>query len=680
MTSCGAGGRWRTRVLLIAALVLASAAQALTPSFARGEGVIQIGGGGTQRLKLGLNKSLVLDLPSDAYDILVANPAVADAVTRTARRIYLFGKQVGETNIFVFGAGGEQIASIDVAVERDVAGLEQYLKRFIPNSDIDVELINDNVVLTGTVETPLDASRAAQLATIFVTGGEATTGQYSQTAAAPTDGGGVDIDNPDFERRTSRIVNMLQIVGEDQVTLKVTVAEVSRSVMKQLGVNMIGSGSLDGISWGAIVDTPYGLGAPASASQLALGNADRDGPLQSLRPIPRISIQAFCETEAVAEPIRRAAEDRRMAKAHLKIRMGGIPAAVEFYQTATTPNLILLESRAESKELIAQLGSLAEVRDPTTKVVVIGTHNDVWLYRELIRTGISEYIVAPVSMADVVTVIANIFVDPNAEPLGRSIAFVGAKGGVGSSTLAHNLAWAMSSLFESEVVVADLDLPFGTANINFDQDPPQGIAEAVFAPERIDEVYLDRLLAQCADRLSLLAAPSTLDQVYDFDGEAFSAVIDTAQRTAPVVVLDVPHVWTGWARTTLMRADDIVITATPELANLRNTKNLVDTLKMLRPNDEAPKLIINQANVPKRPEIKPEDFAEPLGIVPLAVIPFEPQLFGTAANNGRMLGETDRNHSIVQTINEVAHVLAGRREVTPKKKSTLAALLRRLKK
>jgi len=282
MTSCGAGGRWRTRVLLIAALVLASAAQALTPSFARGEGVIQIGGGGTQRLKLGLNKSLVLDLPSDAYDILVANPAVADAVTRTARRIYLFGKQVGETNIFVFGAGGEQIASIDVAVERDVAGLEQYLKRFIPNSDIDVELINDNVVLTGTVETPLDASRAAQLATIFVTGGEATTGQYSQTAAAPTDGGGVDIDNPDFERRTSRIVNMLQIVGEDQVTLKVTVAEVSRSVMKQLGVNMIGSGSLDGISWGAIVDTPYGLGAPASASQLALGGSLLQGYLNAM--------------------------------------------------------------------------------------------------------------------------------------------------------------------------------------------------------------------------------------------------------------------------------------------------------------------------------------------------------------------------------------------------------------
>lgn len=225
----------------------------------------------SQRITLGLNKSIVIDLPSDAYDILVANPAVADAVTRTARRIYLFGKSVGETNIFVFGANGEQIASLDLQIERDVAGLEDYIKRFIPSSDIKVELLNDNVVLTGTVETPLDAKRAVDLATIFVSGGEATTGQYSQTASGGSSDGGVDINNPDSERRVSKIVNLLQIVGEDQVTLKVTVAEVSRSVMKQLGVNMIGSGSTNGISWNAIVDPINGLGKPLSNSGLGLG-------------------------------------------------------------------------------------------------------------------------------------------------------------------------------------------------------------------------------------------------------------------------------------------------------------------------------------------------------------------------------------------------------------------------
>jgi pilus assembly protein CpaE len=368
-----------------------------------------------------------------------------------------------------------------------------------------------------------------------------------------------------------------------------------------------------------------------------------------------------------------------MAKAHLKVHMGGIETAIEFYRSAPTPNLILLESRREPKELIESLRQLAEVCDPSSKVVIIGHYNDVWLYRELTRSGISEYVVAPVSMADIVAVISAIFIDPEAEPMGRSIAFVGAKGGVGSSTIAHNIAWSMSSLFGSEVVVADMDLAFGTANINFDQDPAQGIAEAVFSPERIDEVYLDRLLAQCAEHLSLLAAPSTLERVYDFDSDAFSQLIEIAQRSAPLLVLDVPHVWSGWTRTTLSQADEIVITATPELANLRNAKNLIDTLKKLRPNDAPPHLIVNQVGVPKRPEISAKEFAEPLELTPLAVIPFDPQLFGNAANNGRMLGEMDAKHAIVNSMVEMAHVLTGRSEVKAKKKPGLGNLLGRMK-
>jgi pilus assembly protein CpaC len=224
-----------------------------------------------QRIKLGLSKSIVVDLPQDAYDILVANPTVADAVTRTSRRIYLFGKAVGETNIFVFGANGQQIASLDLTIERDVTGLDEYLRKYIPNSDIEVELVNDNVVLSGTVETPLDASRAVQLATAFVTGGEATTGQYSQTAAGGAAIGGVDINNPDQTRQKSTIINLLQIIGEDQVSLKVTVAEVSRNVMKQLGVNLFAQGSSNGISWGAISDTFMGLGKTLSNSGAGLG-------------------------------------------------------------------------------------------------------------------------------------------------------------------------------------------------------------------------------------------------------------------------------------------------------------------------------------------------------------------------------------------------------------------------
>ncbi len=402
--------------------------------------------------------------------------------------------------------------------------------------------------------------------------------------------------------------------------------------------------------------------------------------LQEVRPVPRITIQAFCETQGVAGPIERMADDRRMAKAQTRVYMGGLGAAVEFFQSAPTPNLIILETTLKPEALMQGLGDLAEVCDPSTRVVIIGHHNDVALYRELVKNGISEYLVAPTSIADLMSIITNLFVDPDAEPLGKTIAFMGAKGGVGSSTIAHNVAWSVSTLFQNEVVVADLDLPFGTANINFDQDPAQGIAEAVFSPDRIDEVYLDRLLATCAEHLSLLAAPSMLDKVYDFGPDDFTQLIDVAQRTAPAVVLDVPHVWNGWTRTTLSRADEVVIVATPELANLRNTKNMIDTLKKLRPNDFSPKLVLNQVGVPKRPEISVDDFLDSLDMDAAAVIPFDPALFGTAANNGRMLAESDSANPIIATISDLAHVVTGRGVVASKPKGGLKGVLAKLKK
>ena len=401
--------------------------------------------------------------------------------------------------------------------------------------------------------------------------------------------------------------------------------------------------------------------------------------MAALRPVPRVSIQAFCETEGVAKPIERAGEDRRMAKTHLKVMMGGIPAAVSYYQSAPTPNLIMVESRAEPRDMMGHLAQLAEVCDPSTRVVIIGHYNDVMLYRELMKNGISEYMVAPVSLADIMGTISQIFVDPEADPLGKTLVFIGAKGGTGSSTIAHNVSWSLSSLFDSDVVIGDMDLAYGTANINFDQDPAQGMAEAVFSPERIDEVYLDRLLADCSERLSLLAAPSTLERTYDFDESAFSQIIEVAQRSAPMVVLDMPHVWNGWTRKTLAEADEVIITATPELANLRNAKNLVDTLKKARPNDTPPRLVLNQVGMPKRPEISVADFVDPLELDPLAVIPFDPLLFGNAANNGRMIGELEPGHAVAQVFNDICYVLTGRAEVKAKAKPGIGNILGKLK-
>lgn len=404
------------------------------------------------------------------------------------------------------------------------------------------------------------------------------------------------------------------------------------------------------------------------------------GNLKDVRPVPRITIQAFSETEIVAQTLDMTSKDRRMARAHVKVLMGGIPAAVDFYGSAPTPNLVIVESKLIGDELMASLGRLAEVCDPETKVVVIGHVNDIFLYRELISNGVSDYLVAPVSMADLMLAVSEIFVNPDKEPLGKIIAFMGAKGGVGSSTICHNVAWSISSKYKSEVVLADMDLAFGTANINLDQDPPQGLADAVFSTERVDDMLLDRLLSKCADHLSLLAAPSTLERTYDFHKDAFNGILEVAQRSSPIVVVDVPQQWTAWTQSLLTAADEVIITATPDLANLRNAKNLLDKLGELRPNDQTARLVINQVGVPKKPEISVPDFIAPLEIQPSAIIPFEPTLFGTASNNGQMISESDASNPVVSHFDFLAQLVTGKAELKVEKKSPLGIFSRFTKK
>lgn len=401
----------------------------------------------------------------------------------------------------------------------------------------------------------------------------------------------------------------------------------------------------------------------------------RMGDLDGLRPLPRISIHAFCESEGIQRLMERLSGDRRMNKVSLRVTNGEIEAAATMFSSSPTPNLIVLETAREPSNLLSDLAPLAEVCDPTTRVIIIGRHNDIALYRDLIRNGISEYLVAPVTMPDLLASISAIFVDPEAEPLGRNIAFIGAKGGVGSSTIAHNCAFGISNLFSTETILADLDLPFGTANIDFDQDPAQGIAEAVYAPERLDEVFLDRLLTKCSEHLSLLAAPSLLDRPYDFERLAFQPLLELLQRSAPVAVLDVPHIWSDWTQTVLADADEVVITAVPDLANLRNTKNLLDALKKLRPNDKVPHLVLNQVGMLKRPEIAPADFFEPLEIEPIAIIPFDVQLFGNAANSGRMISEIDAKSPIAETFSQISHIVTGRSAARKAKRAGLGKFM-----
>ena len=338
--------------------------------------------------------------------------------------------------------------------------------------------------------------------------------------------------------------------------------------------------------------------------------APRSALIPQIDPVPRVSIQAFCETPEIAAIVQTAIADRRMAKTHVKQNMGGAAAAVEAYRNAPTPNVVVLEATANRELLLEQLDELSNFCDAGTKVIVLGRVNDIILYRQLMARGVSEYLVSPFTAVEFVQAVSNLFRAPGAKPLGRVVAVIGAKGGVGASTVAHNLSWALAGELESPTIVADFDLGFGTAGLDYNQDPPQGVAEAVFAPERVDSNLVDRLLSKCGERLHLLAAPATLDRVYDFAETSFDSVVDTMRAAAPWIVLDLPHCWTAWTRRMLIAADEVIVVAAPDLANLRNAKNIIDTIRGARPNDYPPRLLINGLGMPRRPEIAARRFRQ----------------------------------------------------------------------
>jgi pilus assembly protein CpaE len=397
-----------------------------------------------------------------------------------------------------------------------------------------------------------------------------------------------------------------------------------------------------------------------------------------IAPVPRISLQAFCESEAIVGVIAAAARDRRMERAHVTLHRGGPGAAVSAFRDAATPDVIVLDTAASRHDLLSRLEALADFCDAGTKVVVIGQTNDILHYRELMARGVSEYLVAPLDVIEFIRAVSKLYTVAGAPPVGKILAVTGAKGGTGASTIAHNIAFSAARDLDIQTVLVDMDLGFGTAGLDYNQDPPQGIAEAVFAPDRIDENLVDRLLTKCGEKLSILAAPATLDQTYDFAENAFDRLADILRATTPCVILDIPHGWTAWTRRMLVHSEEIVIVASPDLASLRNTKNLLDTLRMARAHDDKPNLVMNLVGIPKRPEISLSDFAKAVDVTPAGSFPFEPKLFGVAANNGQMIAESEANGKTAAAFKELTQKIVGRGGARKAKRNFLDPLMARL--
>jgi pilus assembly protein CpaC len=231
-----------------------------------------------RQIKLGLNKSMIVELPSPVREVMVSNPEQIDAVLQSSTRAYLIGKKSGEANILFVGADGSQVATFEVTISRDLGALQNLIARLIPGSRVTVETVGENVVLTGSVPTPIDATRASEIVNSFL--GEGDSGGSNAAAAG---GAAVTINNSSSSGGSgggsssgpSRVINMITVEGREQVLLKVSVVEMERNIVKQFGVDLAALVNSGNFAFAALSSLPYpitgaGLVAPFLPSSTGL--------------------------------------------------------------------------------------------------------------------------------------------------------------------------------------------------------------------------------------------------------------------------------------------------------------------------------------------------------------------------------------------------------------------------
>ena len=357
--------------------------------------------------------------------------------------------------------------------------------------------------------------------------------------------------------------------------------------------------------------------------------------------VPHVAIACFHDSAKTGDAFEAFARDRRLARARVEVSPGGIAGARAALESRPGPNLLIVESASAPDALLAELSALSEVCDEAMHVAVIGAHNDIALYRNLIASGVADYILAPPKPTALVDLAARLFAEETSASLGRVIAFIGAKGGSGSSTLARNVAAAIARRGGSEVLLVDLDCAFGSAAIGCDlEGAGGGVAEALRDAERLDGSLLEHLMRPHSDGLKVLAAPAHLgpDGAAP-DPAAVERLIEVTRRNMPIVVLDLPHEWSTLAVAALRQADRVAVVTTPLLSALRNASMLLEALRALRPNDAAPVLVVNQVGAARRGEVPPDEIPKALDRAVDHLFPADAALFGHADFAGLMVSE-----------------------------------------
>lgn len=399
-----------------------------------------------------------------------------------------------------------------------------------------------------------------------------------------------------------------------------------------------------------------------------LPNHPEAGVIDSLPPV---KIDVFCTKSQ--EAVKKIVADRRTARANISLFDGSGEDTIDYYAERSSPDLLIVEIPGDGDEIVFILDQLAAVCTAETKVIIIGEVNDINTYRRVIDLGVSDYLAHPIGAVQLLSSIAAIFGSSHGESkhLGRTIAFIGARGGAGSSTVAHNLSWHIARLTQRKVLLADFDFAFGTLALACNLDAAPGSYDLIASKDRLDEKLFERLCIKYDETMSVLLAPSTPDRDYPDQPELYTNLVQLARRMSAIFAIDLPHIWTPWKKAVLLEADDIVITATPDLASLRNCKTMLDVLRGHRENDRKPFLLLNQTGTVKT-QISSSDYEKLLGIEPIIDIPFDAASFSNAATTGMRLVEVSPRLRSSIGFETAAKIITGVQQSSSTKKSGMS--------
>ncbi|GHE73178.1 pilus assembly protein [Camelimonas fluminis] len=376
--------------------------------------------------------------------------------------------------------------------------------------------------------------------------------------------------------------------------------------------------------------------------------------------VPRITIDGWYltpETKKAVEEVMRARQMVRL-KSH-SIEPGGIVEAIKHYVDAGAPDVLIVETRGGQDEILEQLVNLSKTTVVTSKVVskviVIGSVNDINFYRRLLTEGIAAYLVGPPTAEALLDSIVRIYDNENRKR-GNIIAVIGASGGAGTSCLAQNVAWQLAEKHGQKTLLVDADLAFGSCGLNLDTTAEQDIGDALDA-DRVDAQFLSKIFAPITDNLDLLASPSTVGRLYATTPEKIEPIIDAIREASTLAVIDLPHQWNVWTNNILKTAKEVIVVTTPDLASLQNARNIIKQIALYRSDVTPPIYVINGVGMSRRQEVKPEAFVEAIGLEPAAIVPHESRLFSQAMNDGKPVAFIEDSSAPAKQFDEICKIV-----------------------